>query len=301
MRRFFVSPKDPTSRRDCPRGNDYCSVARRDGFPVPKLLDRVRTKLRKRHYSQRTEEAYIGWIRNFIRHHGIRHPRDMGKGEGEDFLSQLAVGKKGAAATQNQALAALLFLCRDVLGIPLEWLDHVVRAKKPVRLPVVLTRKEVMAVLSRLHGPNRIAGMLMYGAGLRLLEKDLKGRAGYVMLPGGLERKSLDANRQWIWQWVFPATRHFQDPASGRLFRHHIHETVLQKAVKEAASRAVLAKRITCHPFRHSFATHLLEEGYDIRTIQELLGHSDVNTTMIYTHVLNKGGRCVRSPEDFPK
>lgn len=216
----------------------------------PKLLDRVRAELRKRHYSRRTEEAYIGWIRNFIRHHGIRHPRDMGKEEVEGFLSHPAVGKKVAAATQNQALAALLFLYRDVLGITLEWLDHVVRAKKPVRLPVVLTRKEVMAVLSRLHGPNRIAGMLMYGAGLRLLEKDLKGRAGYVMLPGGLERKYLDANRQWIWQWVFPATRHFQDPASGRLFRHHLHETVLQKAVKEAASRAGLAKRITCHTFR---------------------------------------------------
>ena len=275
----------------------------------PKLHDRVRAELRKRHYSRRTEEAYIGWIRNFIRHHGIRHPREMGKEEVEGFLSHLAVGRKVAAATQNQALAALLFLYRDVLGVTLEWLDNVVRAKKPARLPVVLTRKEVMAVLSRLHGPNRIAGMLMYGAGLRLLEclqlrikdidfgycqivvregkgnrdritilpsavedrlklhleevktrheKDLKGRAGYVMLPGGLERKYLDANRQWIWQWVFPATRHFQDPASGRLYRHHLHETVLQKTVKEADSRAGLAKRITCHTFRHNADSRIM-------------------------------------------
>jgi integron integrase len=318
----------------------------------PKLLDQVRDELRKRHYSHRTEEAYTGWIRAYIRYHGIRHPREMGKEEVEGFLSHLAVHQQVAAATQNQALAALLFLYRDVLGVTLEWLDNVVRAKKPVRLPVVLTREEVIAVLSRLHGPNWIAGSLMYGAGLRLLEclqlrvkdidfgyrqivvregkggkdritmlpsaaegsmklhleevkiqheKDLKGGAGYVTLPGGLERKYPDANRQWIWQWVFPATRHFKDPASGRLFRHHLHETVLQKAVKEAAARAGLTKRITCHTLRHSFATHLLEEGYDIRTIQELLGHRDVTTTMIYTHVLNRGGKCVRSPLDLPK
>ncbi len=318
----------------------------------PKLLDQVRGELRKRHYSLRTEEAYIGWIRSFIRYHGIRHPREMGKEEVEGFLSHLAVGRKVAAATQNQALSALLFLYRDVLGITLEWLDNVVRAKRPAKLPVVLTREEVMAIISKLHGQNWIAVMLMYGAGLRLLEclqlrikdidfgyrrivvregkgnkdritilpqavedrlklhleevkiqheKDLKGRAGYVILPKRLERKYPHANRQWIWQWVFPATRHFQDPSSNRRFRHHLHETVLQKAVKEAASRAGLAKRITCHTFRHSFATHLLEEGYDIRTIQELLGHRDVTTTMIYTHVLNRGGKCVRSPLDLPK
>lgn len=325
---------------------------RSPGRGKPKLLDRARAELRKRHYSRRTEEAYIGWIRNFIRHHGIRHPREMGKEEVEGFLSHLAVGRDVAAATQNQALAALLFLYRDVLGITLEWLDTIVRAKKPARLPVVLTREEVTAVISRLNGTNRIAGMLMYGAGLRLLEclrlrvkdvdfgyrqimvregkgnrdrvsvlpsavkerltlhleevkirheKDLKRGAGYVMLPSGLERKYPDAGRQWIWQWVFPATRHFKDPRSGRLFRHHLHETVLQKAVKEAVSRAGLAKRITCHAFRHSFATHLLEEGYDIRTIQELLGHRDVTTTMIYTHVINRGGKGVRSPLDLPK
>jgi len=318
----------------------------------PKLLNQVRAELRKRHYSHRTEEAYIGWIRSFIRYHGIRHPREMGKDEVEGFLSHLAVDRKVAAATQNQALSALLFLYRDVLGITLEWLDNVVRAKKPARLPVVLTREEVTTILSRLHGPNWIAGMLMYGAGLRLLEclrlrikdidfgyrqivvregkgnkdritilpkavedrlklhleevkilhgKDLMARAGYVMLPEGLEKKYPQANRQWSWQWVFPATRYFQGPTTDRRFRHHLHETVLQRAVKEAASRAGLAKRVTCHTFRHSFATHLLEEGYDIRTIQELLGHRDVTTTMIYTHVLNRGGKCVRSPLDLPK
>jgi len=253
---------------------------------------------------------------------------------------------------QNQALAALLFLYRDVLGITLDWLENIVRAKKPVRLPVVMTRAEVTKVSSKLYGQNWIAGMLMYGAGLRLLEclqlrvkdidfgyrqivvregkggkarvtilpsaiedrlkfhleevearheKDLSEGGGYVKLPDGLDRKYPGADRQWRWQWVFPAARQYIDPATGCPYRHHLHETVLQRAVKEAASRAGISKKITCHTFRHSFATHLLEEGYDIRTIQELLGHKDVNTTMIYTHVLNRGGRCVRSPMDFPK
>ena len=318
----------------------------------PRLVDQLRTELRKRHYSQRTEDAYVGWIRSYIRFHGIRHPQDMGKEEVESFLSHLAVTKNVAAATQNQALAALLFLYRDVLGTTLDWLDNIVRAKKPVRLPVVLTGTEIMSVLSHLYGQNWIAGMLMYGAGLRLLEclrlrvkdidfgyrqivvregkgskdrvtvlpkavedslkrhleenkarheKDLKGASGYVKLPGGLDKKYVGAERQWLWQWVFPATRQFRDVETGRLYRHHLHETVVQKAVKEAAALAGITKRVTCHSFRHSFATHLLEEGYDIRTIQELLGHRDVNTTMIYTHVLNRGGRCVRSPLDFPK
>lgn len=318
----------------------------------PRLVDRVRAELRKRHYSGRTEEPYVGWIRHYIRFHGIRHPRDMGKEEVEDFLSHLAVSKNVAAATQNQALAALLFLYRDVLGMTLDWLDNIVRAKKPVRLPVVLTGAEIMSVLSNLYGQNWIAGMLMYGAGLRLLEclelrvkdvdfgyrqivvrqakgckdrvtmlpraveerlkrhleevkarheKDLKEDGGYVKLPGGLERKYFGADRQWIWQWVFPATRQFRDSETGRVHRHHLHETVLQKAVKEAATHAGIPKRVTCHTLRHSFATHLLEEGYDIRTIQELLGHRDVSTTIIDTHVLNRGGRCVRSPLDFPK
>ncbi len=320
--------------------------------PRPRLVDQVRAELRRRHYSRRTEEAYVAWIREYIRFHGIRHPRDMGKEEVESFLSHLAVARNVAAATQNQALAALLFLYRDVLGRKLDWLDSIVRAKKPVRLPVVLTGPEVMSVLAHLYGENWIAGMLMYGAGLRLLEclqlrvkdidfgyrqivvregkgtkdrvtilpraveellkrhleevrarheKDLKGRGGYVRLPGELARKYVGADREWLWQWVFPAARQFRDAETNRLYRHHLHETVLQRAVKEAAARAGIAKRVTCHTFRHSFATHLLEEGYDIRTIQELLGHRDVSTTMIYTHVLNRGGRCVRSPLDFPK
>jgi integron integrase len=248
-------------------------------------------------------------------------------------------------------LAALIFLYRDVLGITLDWLENIVRAKMPVRLPVVLTRGEVTGVLSKLYGQNWIAGMLLYGSGLRLLEclelrvkdldfgyrqivvregkggkdrvtilpsaiedrlklhleevkarheKDLSESGGYVKLPGELDRKYPGADRQWPWQWVFPAARQYNDSATGCLYRHHLHETVLQRAVKEAATRAGIPKRISCHTFRHSFATHLLEEGYDIRTIQELLGHRDVNTTMIYTHVLNRGGRCVRSPLDFP-
>jgi len=276
----------------------------------------------------------------------------MGKEEVESFLSHLAVKRDVAASTQNQALAALLFLYREVLGTRLEWMDGIVRAKRPARLPVVLTRTEVSDVLSRMFGANWIAGMLMYGAGLRLLEclqlrvkdvdfgyrqivvregkgckdrvtilpssieerlirhldeikaqheKDLSKGGGYVRLPNGLDRKYPTAEQEWRWQWIFPATRQFKDASFGRLYRHHLHETVLQRAVKEATALARLAKRVTCHTFRHSFATHLLEEGYDIRTIQELLGHRDVSTTMVYTHVLNRGGRCVRSPLDFPK
>ena len=317
----------------------------------PKLLDQVRSELRKRHYSARTEEAYISWIRRFIRFHEVRHPSSMGRPEVEAFLSYLATGRNVAASTQNQTLGALLFLYRYVLRTGLDWLDDVVRAKKPKHLPVVLTRREVRDILGNLYVQNRIAAMFMYGAGLRLLEClrlrvkdidfeyrqitvregkggkdrvtvlpsvveeplkehleavkirheiDLKTGGGYVTLPGRLEVKYPDAHREWCWQWVFPAFRKYRDPATGRLYRHHLYETVIQRAVKAASARAGIPKRVSCHTFRHSFATHLLEEGYDIRTIQDLLGHREVSTTMIYTHVINKGGRCVRSPADFP-
>jgi len=317
----------------------------------PRLLDQVREELRKRHYSRRTEEAYVSWITRFIRFHHVHHPAEMGKTDVEAFLSHLAIDRKVTASTQNQALSAILFLYRDVLGRQLPWLDEVVRAKKPRRLPVVLTRQEIQRILARLRNEKWIAVMLMYGAGLRLLEclrlrvkdidfsyrqivvregkgkrdrvtilpaavesrlqhhleeiaaihrRDLKKGGGYVRLPGALARKSPEADRLWGWQWIFPAARSFTDPGTGRCYRHHLHESAVQRAVKWASRRARIDKPVTCHTFRHSFATHLLEDGYDIRTIQELLGHKDVSTTMIYTHVLNRGGRSVRSPADVP-
>ncbi|MGB7971060.1 MAG: integron integrase [Candidatus Deferrimicrobiaceae bacterium] len=315
------------------------------------LLDRVRDELRKRHYSPRTEEAYTSWIRRFLRFHRMRHPAQMARPEVEAFLSSLAADRNVAASTQNQALAALLFLYRDVLGTGLDWLDGVVRAKKPKRLPIVLTRQEIQRILARLRKEKWITVMLMYGAGLRLLEclrlrvkdidfgyrqitvregkgnrdrvtvlpaavesrlqhhleeietvhrRDLKKNGGYVRLPGALARKSPEADRLWGWQWIFPAVRSFTDPGTGRCYRHHLHESAVQRAVKWASRQARIDKPVTCHTFRHSFATHLLEDGYDIRTTQELLGHKDVSTTMVYTHVLNRGGRSVRSPADVP-
>jgi integron integrase len=315
----------------------------------PRLLDQVRATLRVRHGSRRTEKAYVAWIRRFILFHGKRHPAEMGGAEVTQFLSALAVQHNVAASTQNQALSALLFLYRDVLGQELPWLDEIVRARRPERIPVVLSRSEVHAIIGSLDGPARLLVLLLYGSGLRLLEAlrlrvkdvdfarsqitvrsgkgdrdrvtmlptslaldlakhldtvrdlheaDLRAGAGWVELPWALTRKYPNAGREWGWQWVFPATRTYRHTETGQRRRHHLHESVLQRAVKAAVRRNGIAKRATCHTFRHSFATHLLEDGSDIRTVQELLGHRDVTTTMIYTHVVNRGPAGVRSPAD---
>ena len=311
------------------------------------LLDQVRAAIRTRHYSIRTEEAYIRWIREYIIFFGKRHPAGLGAKDISAFVSHLAVNRDVAASTQNQALSALLFLYREVLDQPVEWVEDVVRAKRPKKLPVVFTREEVKAVLGHVRGEAWLMASLLYGSGLRLMEcvrlrvkdldfarlqltvrggkgdkdrvtmlppslvgplrrqlervkalheMDVREGCGRVYLPHALARKYTNADREWCWQYVFPASRRSVDPRSGREQRHHIAETALQKAMKAAVRTAGVEKPGSCHTLRHSFATHLLEGGYDIRTIQELMGHADVATTMIYTHVLNKGGRGVRSP-----
>jgi integron integrase len=341
----------------------------------PRLLDRVRHAIRARHYSLRTEEAYVAWIRRYILFHKKRHPMEMGETEINAFVTHLAVDEGVGSSTQTQALSALLFLYRHVLAKELPDLDKVVRAKRPGRLPTVLTRAEVRRVIGNMEGTPRLFATLLYGTGMRLLEglrlrvkdvefsnnrivvrdtkggedrvvpfpavvraamptwlarvkrmheRDLADGFGSVHLPDAIARKFPGADREWGWQYVFPGEHRSRDPrekgsggsgAAGAVpavgtsasapsgeqpeRRHHLHETVIQRALRRAVLDAGISRRVSCHTFRHSFATHLLEEGYDIRTIQELLGHKDVKTTMIYTHVLNRGGRGVRSPADL--
>ncbi len=317
--------------------------------PKPRLMDQVRDRIRRKNYSIRTEESYTAWVRRYILFHGKRHPAELGARELECFLSHLASDRNVAASTQNQALSALLFLYREVLNIDLPWLDNIQRAKKPQRLPVVLTTAEVRSVLARLDGQKWLMASLLYGTGMRLMEclrlrvkdvdfamrqitirsgkgdkdrvtmlpesvvapltgqlervkaiheRDLAEGFGEVYLPHALERKYPQAGREWGWQYVFPASRRSTDPRSNKVRRHHVDEKVLQRAMKQAVRSAGLSKPASCHTLRHSFATHLLQSGYDIRTVQELLGHADVSTTMIYTHVLNRGGKGVVSPMD---
>ncbi|MEP7348211.1 MAG: integron integrase, partial [Gemmatimonadaceae bacterium] len=314
-----------------------------------RLLQQVREAIRVRHYSPRTEEAYVWWIRVFVKHAGLRHPSELGGREIAAFLAHLAVERKVSASTQNQAASALLFLYRSVLGTPMAWPERLVRPTVRRRLPVILSGAEVVQVLSAMSGTSRLVARLLYGTGMRLMEsmqlrvKDVdfvlhqitvrqgKGRkdrltmlpdavvrelkqqlmrareqhrqdclrgAGYVALPDALARKYPNAQRSWEWQWVFPATRIYEERSTGQRRRHHLHESVIQRDFAQAVRVAGLTKRASVHSLRHAFATHVLEDGYDIRTVQELLGHTDVSTTMIYTHVLNRGVRGVRSPLD---
>ena len=315
----------------------------------PRLLEQVRNQLRTLHYSYRTEQQYLFWVRRFILFHDKRHPIDMSAAEIEAFLTHLAVDREVSASTQNQALAALLFLYQKVLQVELPWLDGIVRAKRSRHLPVVLTPGEVKGILSHLQAEYWLIGSLLYGAGLRLREaltlrvKDVqfehrqlivrsgKGsrdrsailpdtllaplqqhlvtvkarhefaiRSGFagVELPHALERKYPNAHLEWGWQYVFPAKRPSRDLRSGAWRRHHVYPESVQRHVKDAVKASGIAKPASCHTFRHSFATHLLERGYDIRTVQELLGHKDVKTTQIYTHVMRKGANAVQSPLD---
>jgi integron integrase len=318
--------------------------------PRPRrLLEQLRDAIRRRHYSYRTEQSYVHWVRRYIFFHERRHPAEMGAGEVTSFLTHLARERSVAASTQNQALSALLFLYGDVLGRKLPWMDGIERAKRPVRVPVVLTEQEVRALLSQLEGTKWLMASLLYGAGLRLREclnlrvkdlefgyrqvivrdgkggkdrvtmlpaalseplqnhlvrvkrrheNDLAEGYGEVELPFALERKYPRAAKDWGWQYVFPSMKLSADPRSGVIRRHHVFDSVLPRAIGAAARAAGIVKPVGSHTLRHSFATHLLQGGYDIRTVQELLGHQDVSTTMVYTHVLNKGAQGVRSPLD---
>jgi len=315
----------------------------------PRLLDALRDHIRFLHYSLRTERAYVQWTRRFIRYHGIRHPKDLGPRDVVAFLGSLARERGVSSSTQNQALAALLFLYKQVLEVELPWLDDIPKAKRPRRLPTVLTREEVMRVLSQMTGTHALMARLLYGTGMRLTEclqlrvkdvelnrreiviregkgakdrmtmlpvslvepirehlvrvrvlydRDRERKLPGVELPWAYGRKNPSAGTSWAWQWVFPQKSLSIDPRSGIRRRHHAFDQTLQRAIKRAVAQADIAKPVSTHPLRHSFATHLMESGYDIRTVQELLGHKDVSTTMIYTHVLNRGGRGVVSPLD---
>jgi integron integrase len=348
------SPTQPPGDPPAADGGKFSPCAPTANAPTPapnqpRLLDRVRREIRVRHYSPRTESSYVDWIKRFVIFHDRRHPAELGPSEVAAFLTHLAVERKVAPSTQAQAKSAILFLYRVVLNLALPWLDEVVAATSPRRLPVVLTVPEVRAVLEQMNGSVGLVCALLYGTGMRLLEglrlrvkdvefvrreilvrhgkggkdrvtvlpenlilplqqqiararalhqRDLAEGYGSVWLPNALDEKYPNAPRQWGWQWVFPSALRSTDPRTGSVHRHHLNEASVQKAMSLAAKRLGMIKPCSPHVLRHSFATHLLQSGYDIRTVQELLGHSDVSTTMIYTHVLNRGGRGIRSPFD---